>query len=116
MAVESRGDLASRHGSIVRIAIAHSWSYRSDNPMCTRTLSATFTAACLGQMHRARVDEEVASRMRLGQCAGAPNQPAYRSVGAADNRGGRRYSASALGDRSNRVRGIQELERQAVGT
>ena len=37
MAVESRGDLASRHGSIVRIAGAHSWSYRSDNPICTRT-------------------------------------------------------------------------------
>ena len=28
MAVESRGDLASRHGSIGRIAGAHSWSYR----------------------------------------------------------------------------------------
>ena len=39
MAVESRGDLASRHGSIVRIAAAHSWSYRSDNPVCTRTPS-----------------------------------------------------------------------------
>ena len=50
------------------------------------------------------------------QCVGAPNQPAYRPVGAADNRGGRRYSASALEDRSNRVRGIQELERQAVDT
>ena len=37
MAVESRGDLASRHGSIGRIAGAHSWSYRSDNPICTRT-------------------------------------------------------------------------------
>ena len=37
MAVESRGDLASRHGSIGRIARAHSWSYRSDNPICTRT-------------------------------------------------------------------------------
>ena len=43
-------------------------------------------------------------------------KPAYRPVGAADNRGGRRYSASALEDRSNRVRGLQELERQAVGT
>ena len=31
-------DLASRHGSIGRIAGAHSWSYRSDNPICTRTL------------------------------------------------------------------------------
>ena len=38
MAVESHGDLASRHGSIVRIARAHSWSYRSDNPICTRTI------------------------------------------------------------------------------
>ena len=38
MAVESRRDLASCHGSIVRIAAAHSWSYRSDNPICTRTL------------------------------------------------------------------------------
>ncbi len=38
MAIESRGDLASRHGSIVRIAGAHSGSYRSDNPICTRTL------------------------------------------------------------------------------
>ena len=38
MAVESRRDLASRHGSIGRIAGAHSWSYRSDNPICTRTL------------------------------------------------------------------------------
>ena len=37
MAVESRGDLASRHGSIGRIAVAHSWSFRSDNPICTRT-------------------------------------------------------------------------------
>ena len=35
MAVESRGDLASRHGSIGRIAVAHSSSYRSDNPICT---------------------------------------------------------------------------------
>ncbi len=40
MAVESHGDLASRHGSIGRIAGAHSWSYRSDNPICTRTLSS----------------------------------------------------------------------------
>ena len=38
MAVESRGDLASRHGSIGRFAAAHSWSYRSDNPICTRTM------------------------------------------------------------------------------
>ena len=37
LAVESRRDLASCHGSIVRIAAAHSWSYRSDNPICTRT-------------------------------------------------------------------------------
>ena len=37
MAVESRGDRASRHGRIVRISTAHSWSYRSDNPICTRT-------------------------------------------------------------------------------
>ena len=37
MAIESRGDLASRHGSIGRIAVAHSWSYRSDNLICTRT-------------------------------------------------------------------------------
>ena len=40
MAVESRGDLASRHGSIGRFAAAHSWSYRSDNPICTRTTQA----------------------------------------------------------------------------
>ena len=38
MAVESHRDLASCHGSIVRIAAAYSWSYRSDNPICTRTL------------------------------------------------------------------------------
>ena len=38
LAVESRRDLASCHGSIGRIALAHSWSYRSDNPICTRTL------------------------------------------------------------------------------
>ena len=37
MAAESRGDLASRHGRIGRIAEAYSWSYRSDNPICTRT-------------------------------------------------------------------------------
>ena len=37
MAVGPRGDLASRHGSIGRIAVAHSWPYRSDNPVCTRT-------------------------------------------------------------------------------
>ena len=37
MAVESRPDLAPRHGSIVRIAGAHSGFYRSDNPICTRT-------------------------------------------------------------------------------
>ena len=42
MAVESRRDLASCHGSIVRIAAAHSWSYRSDNPICTRTLMKDF--------------------------------------------------------------------------
>ena len=30
--------LASRHGSIGRIAGAHSGSYRSDNPICTRTI------------------------------------------------------------------------------
>ena len=39
MAVESRGDLASCHGSIGRISGAHSGSYRSDNPICTRTPS-----------------------------------------------------------------------------
>ena len=39
MAVESRGDLASRHGRIGRVAGAHSGSYRSDNPICTRTLN-----------------------------------------------------------------------------
>ena len=37
LAVESRPDLASRHGSIVRIAVTHFCSYRSDNPICTRT-------------------------------------------------------------------------------
>ena len=36
MAIDSRSDLASRHGSIVRIAAAYSWFYRSDNPICTR--------------------------------------------------------------------------------
>ena len=40
IAVESRSDLASRHGSIVRIPAAHSWFYRSDNPICTRTRTA----------------------------------------------------------------------------
>ena len=35
-AVESRSDLASRHGSMIRIAAAHSPSYRSGNPICTR--------------------------------------------------------------------------------
>ena len=44
MAVESRGDLASRHGSIGRIAEAHAWFYRSDNPICTRTPSDTADA------------------------------------------------------------------------
>ena len=44
MAVESRGDLASRHGSIGRFAAAHSWSYRSDNPTCTRTPISSSTA------------------------------------------------------------------------
>ena len=43
MAIDSRGDLASRHGSIGRIALAHSWSYRSDNPVCTRTPRIRFT-------------------------------------------------------------------------
>ena len=43
MAIDSRSDLASRHGSIVRSAAAHSWSYRSDNPVCTRTLSIRYT-------------------------------------------------------------------------
>ena len=38
MAVESCGDLASRHGGIGRIAAAHCRSYRSDIPICTRTL------------------------------------------------------------------------------
>ena len=37
MAVESRPNLASCDGRIVRIAVAHSWSYRSDNPIYTRT-------------------------------------------------------------------------------
>ena len=46
MAVESRGDLASRHGSIGRIARAHSWSYRSGNPICTRTVLPTPTYDC----------------------------------------------------------------------
>ena len=31
------GDLASLHGSIVRIAAVDSRSYRSDKPICTRT-------------------------------------------------------------------------------
>ena len=43
MAIESCRDLASRHGSIVRIAGAHSWSYRSDNPICTRTIQIVET-------------------------------------------------------------------------
>ena len=34
--------LASCHGSIVPIAGAHSWSYRSDNPICTRTVSIDY--------------------------------------------------------------------------
>ena len=38
---QSRGDLESRHGRIGRIAGAHSGSYRSDNPICTRTRSQT---------------------------------------------------------------------------
>ena len=42
MAIESCGDLASRHGSLVRIAVARSWSYRSDNPICTRTSFGAF--------------------------------------------------------------------------
>ena len=37
MVVQSRGDLASRHGSIGRVAVAHSWSslrqsYLHQNP------------------------------------------------------------------------------------
>ena len=42
MAVESRCDLASRHGRIGRIAGAHSGSCRSDNPICTRTPQRPF--------------------------------------------------------------------------
>ena len=52
IAVESCGDLASRHGSIVRIAAAHSWFYRSDNPICTRTQVASITMAGF-RKHRA---------------------------------------------------------------
>ena len=39
------------------------------------------------------------------------DQPACRRVGSADNRGGRRYSAPSVEDRSNRIRGISGLER-----
>ena len=45
MAIDSRSDLASRHGSIVRIAARHSWSYRSDNPICTRTPCVAYSTA-----------------------------------------------------------------------
>ena len=55
MAVESRGDLASRHGSIGRFAAAHSWSYRSDNPICTRT----FDGLCCNFGRRGWQPEEI---------------------------------------------------------
>ena len=51
MAVESRRDLASCHGSIVRIAAAHSWSYRSDNPICTRTEAVRWFLLAAEQGH-----------------------------------------------------------------
>ena len=54
MAVESRGDLASRHGSIGRFAAAHSWSYRSDNPICTRTYVRKCSAHRLRELARPR--------------------------------------------------------------
>ena len=47
MAVESRGDLASRHGRIGRLSGAHSWSYRSDNPICTRTCVSSLPTSVL---------------------------------------------------------------------
>ena len=64
MAVESRGDLASRHGSIVRIAAAHSWSYRSDNPICTRTVTSDFQVVARRRLARAIAD--LNSRERQG--------------------------------------------------
>ena len=69
MAVQPRRDLASRHGSIVRIAAAHSWSYRSDTPICTRTpldpvpdcrvvhLQAAFAEQLFGIAERERVPQ-----------------------------------------------------------
>ena len=32
-----RGAPTSGAGAVFRITAAHSWSYRSDNPICTRT-------------------------------------------------------------------------------
>ena len=60
MAVESRGDLASRHGRVTRIAVAHSCSYRSDNPICTRTRCETFHGllACIVDSRFGDVIEE----------------------------------------------------------
>ena len=60
MAVESRGDLASRHGRIGRIAGAHSGSYRSDNPICTRTA----IVKCCGSVISVEHDQAVFSSSR----------------------------------------------------
>ena len=50
LTVESRRDLASCHGSIVRIAATHSWSYRSGNLICTRTGTRPRSPEELGRM------------------------------------------------------------------
>ena len=71
MAAQSRGDLASRHGSIGRIAVAHSWSYRSDNPICTRTGEKEGKAATIRFVQWLRsygwtVSTEHSGPMRIG--------------------------------------------------
>ena len=67
MAIDSRSDLASRHGNIVRIAVAHSCSYRSANPICTRTPN-------LGNEDQER---QIIGSSAIGGCRRAPD--GYRS-------------------------------------
>ena len=75
MAIESRGDLAPRHGSIGRIAVAHSCSYRSDNPICTRTIPETRNAQRPELPSLLLRDENLPNRMRpIGPFLQVPRQ------------------------------------------